>query len=82
MLMFYIYDILLGLLRETKDLISENFNKKDMGEHNLIIGIKIHFKRSFCQARALSKVLRMNIFYQVQWKVALLVECLLLKSTR
>ena len=87
MLMLYIDDILLarsnlGLLREIKDLISENFNTKDMGEHNLIIGIKIHCKRSFCHARALSKVLRINVFYQVQWKVALLVECLELKSKR
>ena len=50
-LVLYVDDILLatndkGLLYEVKQLLSKNFDMKDMGEVSYIIGIKIHRERS------------------------------------
>ena len=47
----YIDDILLvtndlGLLSETKNFLSKNFEMKDMGEANYVIGIEIFRDRS------------------------------------
>ena len=51
LLVLYVDDILLAstnlsLLRETKDLLSENFDTKDMGEAHYVIGIEIHRDRT------------------------------------
>ena len=50
-LVMYIDDIILaanelGMLRETKDFLSMNFEMKDMGEASYVIGIEIFRDRS------------------------------------
>ena len=50
-LVLYIDDILLasnnlGLIRETKQFLSQNFDMKDIGEASYVIGIEIHRDRS------------------------------------
>ena len=50
-LVLYVDDILiassdLGLLRETKDFLSQNFEMKDMGDTSYVIGIEIFRDRS------------------------------------
>ena len=50
-LVLYVDDILLaandlGILRETKDFLSMNFEMKDMGEASYVIGIEIFRDRS------------------------------------
>ena len=49
--MLYVDNILLatndkGLLYEVKQVISKNFDMKDMGKASYVIGIKIHRERS------------------------------------
>ena len=51
LLVLYVEDILLAstnhsLLRDTKNLLSENFDMKDMGEAHYVIGIEIHRDRT------------------------------------
>ena len=51
LLVLYVDDILLAsislsLLRETKDFLSNNIDKKDMGEVHYVIWIEIHYNRS------------------------------------
>ena len=36
----------LGLLHETKRMLSKNFDMKDLGEASFILGIEIHRNRS------------------------------------
>ena len=50
-LILYVDDILLassdlGLLHETKRLLSNNFDMKDLGEASFVLGIEIHMNRS------------------------------------
>ena len=50
-MVLYVDDILIassdfGLLRETKDFLSQNFEMKDMGEASYVIGIEIFRDRS------------------------------------
>ena len=50
-LVLYVDDILLassdlGLLHETKKLLSTNFEMKDLGEASFVLGIEIHHDRS------------------------------------
>jgi len=50
-LVLYVDDILLasnslGMIRETKEFLSKNFDMKDLGEASYVIGIEIHRDRS------------------------------------
>ena len=51
-LILYVDDILLassdlGLLHETKRMLSKNFDMKDLGEASFVLGIEIHRNRSY-----------------------------------
>ena len=52
-LILYVDDILLassdkGLLQETKQFLSKEFDMKDLGEASFVLGIQIHRDRSHC----------------------------------
>ena len=58
-LILYVDDILLassdlGLLHETKRMLSKNFDMKDLGEASFVLGIEIHRNRS-CRLLGLSQ---------------------------
>ena len=58
-LILYVDDILLassdlGLLHETKQMLSNNFDMKDLGEASFVLGIEIHRNRS-CRLLGLSQ---------------------------
>ena len=58
-LILYVDDILLassdlGLLHETKRMLSNNFDMKDLGEASFVLGIEIHRNRS-CRSLGLSQ---------------------------
>ena len=58
-LILYVDDILLassdlGLLHETKRMLSNNFDMKDLGEASFVLGIEIHRNRS-CRLMGLSQ---------------------------
>ena len=58
-LILYVDDILLassdlGLLHETKRMLSNNFDMKDLGEASFVLGIEIHRNRS-CRLLGLSQ---------------------------
>ena len=79
LLVLYVDDIILtstnlSLLRETKDLLYENFDMKDMGEAHHVIGIEIHRDRTL-GILGLSQSLTYQMYCRdFRWKTVPLVK--------